>query len=34
MELVDYTDFGLDDIAFYDKDGNFLLYTTHEGYII
>ena len=28
------TDFGLDDIAFYDKDGKILLYTTtHEGYI-
>jgi len=28
------TNFGIDDIAFYDKDGNYLLYTTtHEGYI-
>lgn len=28
------TNFGIDDIAFYDKDSNYLLYTTtHEGYI-
>ena len=28
------TNFGIDDIAFYDKDDNYLLYTTtHEGYI-
>jgi len=28
------TNFGIDDIAFYDKEDNYLLYTTtHEGYI-
>lgn len=33
-DYAETTDFGFDDIAFYDKDGNFLLYTTtHEGYI-
>ncbi len=37
LEIGDYseiTDFGIDDIAFYDRDGNTLLNTTtHEGYI-
>ena len=33
-DYSEITDFGIDDIAFYDKDGNYLLYTTtHEGYI-
>lgn len=37
LEYGDYserTDFGIDDIAFYDSEDNFLLWTTtHEGYI-
>lgn len=33
-DYVETTDFGFDDIAFYDKNGNLLLYTTtREGYI-
>lgn len=33
-DYSEITDFGLDDIAFYDKDNNCLLCTTtHEGYI-
>lgn len=33
-DYCENTDFGIDDIAFYDKDGNMLLgTTTHEGYI-
>ena len=38
LEYGDYreiTDFGMDDIAFYDQNGNYLLWTTtHEGYIM
>lgn len=38
LEYGDYreiTDFGMDDIAFYDQNGNYLLWTTtHEGYIL
>ena len=38
LEYGDYreiTDFGVDDIAFYDQNGNYLLWTTtHEGYIL
>lgn len=38
LEFGDYreiTDFGVDDIAFYDQNGNYLLWTTtHEGYIL
>ena len=38
LEYGDYreiTDFGMDDIAFYDHNGNYLLWTTtHEGYIL
>lgn len=38
LKIGDYseiTDFGIDDIAFYDSEGNTLLNTTtHEGYIM
>jgi len=33
-DYSEITDFGYDDIAFYDKNDNYLLFTTtHEGYI-
>ena len=33
-DYSEITDFGQDDIAFYDKNDNYLLFTTtHEGYI-
>ena len=33
-DYSEITDFGYDDIAFYDKDNNYLFFTTtHEGYL-
>lgn len=33
-DYSEITDFGIDDIAFYDENNNYLLFTTtHEGYI-
>lgn len=33
-EYSEITNFGIDDIAFYDKNDNYILFTTtHEGYI-